>query len=119
MSDAYRLPQDKYKLANLPFLFFQTNPKASDWMLNYFKKYPKDVLSSGHLAEYLEAMTASWFTDQRSDQLKKLYDATKDALTQKQNETFKSYQNKVDENIKFSTKFYRDIVDFMREKYDR
>lgn len=64
MLEAYR-PSTAYK----PLAYLSRNPVASDIMVTYLRNNVTEVLNSPYLREYLDAMTATWQTNTRLNQV--------------------------------------------------
>uniref|UniRef100_A0A183UF88 Aminopeptidase n=1 Tax=Toxocara canis TaxID=6265 RepID=A0A183UF88_TOXCA len=104
MFKAYR-PSSSYR----PFAYLSRNPLASDMMIAYMRANINEVLNSPYLTEYLNGMSATWQTNARLDQYKKLVADLSGSMSQFQKEIFDNHIKLVQEQVDWYTSNYRDI----------
>uniref|UniRef100_A0A915A8A4 Thyrotropin-releasing hormone-degrading ectoenzyme n=4 Tax=Parascaris univalens TaxID=6257 RepID=A0A915A8A4_PARUN len=104
-----RFPQDKYKLASLPYDIVMKNPMAGEWMAEYLLSNKDEVLSSPNFEEYLRSMTSVWHTRARLAQMQDIKDRLSVGATEAQKELLEKYYNVTASHVDWRTKHYADL----------
>uniref|UniRef100_F1KR19 Thyrotropin-releasing hormone-degrading ectoenzyme n=1 Tax=Ascaris suum TaxID=6253 RepID=F1KR19_ASCSU len=90
-------------------LFYNVlNPKGSQWMAEYLVANQMSVLESANLDEYLDAMTSTWYSQDRLQQLANISDSLQ-SMSEEQRKLFDTYYNRTVENVEWWNKYYPDL----------
>ncbi|VDM38182.1 unnamed protein product [Toxocara canis] len=96
----------KYRQSIL--FYVVSNPKGSQWMAEYLEENKAAVLNSVNLDEYLDAMTSTWYSEARLQQLAALRQNL-GPFNAEQQKLFDYYYNRTVENVEWWNKYYADL----------
>ncbi|KHN76517.1 Thyrotropin-releasing hormone-degrading ectoenzyme [Toxocara canis] len=115
-----RFPQDKYKLARLPYDIIIKNPMAGEWMGKYLLNNAndaKEVLDSPNFEEYLRSMTSVWYTKARLALMQTIRDKLSPQATPGQKELLEKYYNITAQHVDWRSKHYPDLSRVFYNEY--
>uniref|UniRef100_A0A158R4C2 Aminopeptidase n=1 Tax=Syphacia muris TaxID=451379 RepID=A0A158R4C2_9BILA len=113
MLTTYRLPQNKYKLAALPFYFLTQVPKSSYIMADYLAKNYSQISASGTLEEYLNSMISTWYFKGQLKKYNDVYAQLKSSLSVDDNALFGKYNAVLTNQVEIGDRYYPDMVRFL------